>query len=136
MSLQSPSFLSGMFRARVRQRRFTGRMIERYRRQMLERLIRDSRQRVPFQAQRLRGVDPDRVEMGRIPPTGKEEMMARFDETIADAAVSLEEVLALDEDSRLELAVLRGRYVASKTSGSSGVPSWTVHSTRDWAITR
>src|SRR5690606_36192412 len=132
MSLQSPSFLSGMFRARVRQRRFTGRMIERYRRQMLERLIRDSRQRVPFQAQRLRGVDPDRVGPGRSTPTSREELKARFDERIADAAVSLEEVLGRDEDSRLELAVLRGRYVASTTSGSSGVPAWTVHSTRDW----
>jgi phenylacetate-CoA ligase len=136
MNLQSRAFLDAMLRARIRQRRFSGRMIERYRRQLLSRLVQDARQRVPFQSERLRGVDPDDVDLTRIPPTGKEEMMSRFDETIAGRVVSLEEVLRLEDDQSLELAVLKGRYVASKTSGSSGTPSWTVHNTREWALTR
>lgn len=137
MHLQSRTFVSEMLRARIRQRRWTPGMIQRYRHRLLAQLIHESQQNVPFQRDRLQGIDPDHVDLSRIPPTSKTEMMARFNETIAGGGVSLKEVLELDEDPHgLELAVLKGRYVASKTSGSSGAPSWIVHNTKDWAKTR
>ena len=137
MSLRPLPFVTEFLRARVRQRIWSEDRRARYRRRLLAKLVRESQQRVLFQQQRLRGVDPNHVDLSRIPPTSKTEMMDRFDETIADGGVSLEEVLRLDEDPHgLELAVLKGKYVASKTSGSSGAPSWIVNGTTDWARTR
>lgn len=137
MSLQPHAFVHELLRARIRQRRATTGRLEQYRRVRLARLLRDARWNVPFQRNRLQGIDLDQVDLERIPPTSKEEMMEHFDDTIAAGAVSLEEVQKLDEDHQdLELAVLRDRYVATKTSGSSGVPSWIIHGTDDWARTR
>ncbi len=64
-------------------------------------------------------------------------MMAYFDETVADGAMKLAELHRLDDDPRAtELPVLHGKYLVSKTSGSSGKPSWVVQSGQDWARVR
>ncbi|MFO1315386.1 MAG: hypothetical protein U1F58_07255 [Burkholderiales bacterium] len=121
----------------VRDRRNSRRAFESRRDRSLRALLRHARQRVPFQRSRLAGVDLDDIRLDAIAPTTKTAMMASFDETIADGVVSLAEVQATEDAShRLELPIVRGRYLVVKTSGTSGEPSWLVCGLTEWAILR
>ena len=63
--------------------------------------------------------------------------MENFNDTIADGVVELSDVLEKDVEPDVPvLPVVNGRYLASKTSGSSGEPSWIVQSLREWSIQR
>ena len=137
MDISSLTFFATILCTLGRDRRNSRKEIESTRDRRLRSLVLHAREHVPFQRSRLTNVDHKNIRFSDIPPTDKHEMMAAFNETIADRAVTLDEVLATDVGPhRLELPVIRGKYIAVKTSGTSGKPSWTVTGMRDWARLR
>lgn len=137
MRVRRLTFFEFIMRSLWRGRRNSWRAFTAYRDRSLRELLQHARERVPFQTPRLAGVDLDRIRLEAIPPTDKTAMMAAFDDTIADGAVTLDDVQRTEvESSSRELPVVKGKYLAIKTSGSSGKPSWLVCEMRDWGILR
>lgn len=88
----------------------------------LRALVRHAAAASPFYRDKYRGIDPDRFALGDLPPTSKSELMADFDRTVTDPAVTragLERFM--DEPANADRLFLE-RYVASHTSGSQGQP--------------
>ena len=134
MALPSVTFHASLHRALWRDRRNSRPLIQSHRDRSLKFLLRHARLHVPFQRARLSGVDLQDIRLEDIPPTDKTEMMASFNQTIADGAVTLDEVLRTDSDPhQLRLPIIRGKYIVVKTSGTSGKPSWLVCEMGDWA---
>lgn len=136
MPLHSITFFGFTFRAILRDRLNSPRIIEAYRDQSLKSLIRRARQTVPFQRERLAKINLKDIQLEDIPPTTKSAMMESFDETISNGVVTFDEVVATDHGHRMELPIIRGKYIAVKSSGTSGKPAWMVSGLRDWAILR
>jgi len=136
MPLHSITFFGFTFRSILRDRLNSPRIIERYRDQSLKVLLHRARQNVPFQRNRLARIDLRAIELADIPPTTKSAMMESFDETISKGVVTLADVVATDHGHQMELPIIHGKYLAVKSSGTSGKPAWMVIGMRDWAILR
>jgi phenylacetate-coenzyme A ligase PaaK-like adenylate-forming protein len=103
--------------AAVRERRF-------------RRLLKAAMASSPFYAQLYRGLDPDRCALEDLPPTNKAQLMARFDETVTDRAVTRAALQAFVDDPDNEGRPFLGRYAVSHTSGSQGQPMLLVQPMR------
>lgn len=137
MPYHTITFYSYAFRALLRDKLNSKRLIDSYRGRCLKSLLQFSRNHTPFQRDRLTNVDLNDIDLEAIPPTTKSVMMESFNATIAKGAVTLEEVLASDtNNSRIELPILHNGYIVHKSSGTSGKPSYMVCGIRDWAILR
>lgn len=136
MPLHSITFYGFLFRSLIRDWRNSATAINSYRDQSLRSLLHYARQDVPFHRERLAHVDLNNLQLDQIPPTTKTAMMESFDQTISKGVVTLADVLATEQEHRLELPIIRGKYLAVKSSGTSGKPGWMVFGLRDWAILR
>ena len=130
------TFFAFLLRTMWRDRQNSRRTFDAYRDRSLRTLLHYARQNVPFQTERLANIDMRKICLQQIPPTTKTAMMESFNRTISNAVVTLDEVLATDHGHRLELPILHGKYIAVKSSGTSGKPAWMVSGLRDWAIVR
>ena len=98
-------------------------------------LLRHAYRHSPFYQRRFRGLDLDRCSLGDLPPMGKKEMMANYDEVVTDRRVrrqTLERFMA--DPANLGRRYL-GRYIPSHTSGSQGQPALIVQEPRGVATT-
>jgi hypothetical protein len=89
----------------------------------LRALLRQAKLRSPFHAERLAEVDPDRVgldDLAALPIMTKAEMMAAFDEVVADPRLSRSLVEAHLAATTTEPTELLGEYVVLASGGSSG----------------
>lgn len=136
MPLHSITFFAFLFRSLLRDRLNSGGRFNAYRKSSLRTLLHYARQDVPFQRQRLARVNLSQIRLEEIPPTTKTAMMDSFNETISKGVVTFDDVLATDSGHRLELPIIRNKYIAVKSSGTSGKPAWMVCGLRDWAILR
>jgi phenylacetate-CoA ligase len=136
MPLHSITFFGFTFRSILRDRLNSPRVIDAYRDQSLKVLLSRARQNVPFQRDRLARIDLRAIQLEEIPPTTKTAMMESFDETISRGVVTLDDVLATDHGHQMKLPIIHGKYLAVKSSGTSGKPAWMVIGLRDWAILR
>jgi hypothetical protein len=87
-------------------------------------------ERSPFFRRKYHGIDLARLELARLPPCRKEELIAHFDETVTDRRIhrnELEQFLA--HPGNLGRWYL-GRYAVSHTSGSQGPPMLIVQDHR------
>jgi phenylacetate-coenzyme A ligase PaaK-like adenylate-forming protein len=84
----------------------------------------------PFYAEKYRGLDGERVALADIPPTNKAELMADFDRTVTDRAITREGMVRFLEDPANLHAYYLGKYVACHTSGSQGQPMLLVEDRR------
>ena len=130
------AFLKTLVSAKRRDRRFGLDEFNRVQRERLVRLIAHARSRVPLHADRLSDVNPHTCHLRDLPTIDKQTMMERFDETISDRAVTLREVEPFTEDHRAGVPWLNGRYLISKTSGTTGDAAWFLNDGRTWAIQR
>ncbi|HXG12825.1 MAG TPA: hypothetical protein VNK04_23915 [Gemmataceae bacterium] len=96
----------------------------------LRRLIAWAKAHSPFHAERLRGVDPDRFELRRLPIMTKAEMMEHFDRLLTDRSLKREELEAFISDPGRLGQFYRDRYVITRTSGTQGVPALIVQDRR------
>jgi phenylacetate-coenzyme A ligase PaaK-like adenylate-forming protein len=82
----------------------------------------------------LAGGDPARVPLSALPPTGKQELMSRFDDGVADPALQLPELRAFLADRTALGQAFQGRYAVWESSGSTGEPGIFVQDARAMAV--
>lgn len=110
--------------------------LEAYRRQELRRLVRVAKDLSPWHRKRLSGVDPDEVDestLDELPVMTKDDLMANFDEIVADDRLRLDVV----EDHLGSLtgdAYLFDRYHACASGGSSGRRGVFIYDWEGWAV--
>src|SRR4051812_24417170 len=67
-------------------------------RRRLRALVRRAVEGSAFYREKYRGLDPDRVHLPDLPPTNKSELMANFDQTMTDTAVTQAGLLRFMDD--------------------------------------
>lgn len=90
----------------------------------LRRLVGHARSHSQFHAERLKGIDPDRLnleDLATLPAMTKAEMMARFDATMTNPGLTLRLVEQALEATADVPTPLLDRYFAFASGGSSGV---------------
>jgi phenylacetate-coenzyme A ligase PaaK-like adenylate-forming protein len=97
------------------------------RRRRLQSLIAHARTASPFYARLYRGIPLHGAGLTELPPVGKPELMAAFDEWVTDPAVTRVGIDAFMSDpSRVGTPYL-GRYFACTSSGTTGHPGVFIH---------
>lgn len=99
----------------------------RLRRRRLAALVADVRRRSPAYARRWKGL-PERVEDPAVlPPVTKEEMVAELGDWLTDPAIRPEALAEFTADPANVGRPFLGRYLVSRTSGSTGGSALVVH---------
>jgi phenylacetate-coenzyme A ligase PaaK-like adenylate-forming protein len=88
--------------------------------QRLRELVRFARERSPYYARHYRGLPRDPA-LHELPPAGKRDLMAHFDDWVTDRAVRREAVERFVATRAVGSRLLE-RYVVFQSSGASGVP--------------
>jgi phenylacetate-CoA ligase len=102
--------------------RWSAEKVERLQRKRLHRLVGMAIDRSPFYREKYRGIDRNRFDLSQLPPCGKNELMAHFDEMVTDPQVKQAEVERFLENPENLGRWFLGRYAVSHTSGSQGQP--------------
>ena len=102
--------------------RWSAEKVERLRRKRLRQLVGLAMDRSPFYREKYRGIDRNRFQLSDLPPCGKKELMAHFDELVTDPNVRQSEVERFVADPENLGRWFMGRYAVSHTSGSQGQP--------------
>src|SRR3954452_18566141 len=84
--------------ARKRGRLLAPERIARIREGRLRSLVRHAVRGSAYYREKYRGIDPDRFELEDLPPTNKAELMADFDRTVTDPAVTREGLVRFMDD--------------------------------------
>lgn len=84
-------------------------------------LIRYVRKHSRYYAKRYSGL-PENITLQQLPPVTKSELMANFNDWVADPAITIESVKEFVSDMSSIGHLYLGRYAVSTTSGSTGVP--------------
>lgn len=97
--------------------------LRRQRTEALQALLRRARERSPWHARRLRGIDLASMtedDLGRIPPMTKRDLMEHWDEIVTDPRLSLARCEGFLADHPDEPRDLDERYFVLASGGSSG----------------
>lgn len=107
--------------------------IARRRNTRLQALVRHARTSSPFYRHLYRGLPPGPVALASLPPVGKPQLMAAFDDWVTDPRITLHGVEAfLADPTRIGQPYL-GCFVCT-TSGTTGHPGILVHDARAAAV--
>ena len=99
----------------------------------LQSLLRDAVAGSPFHARRLAGIDPaevDPTDLSALPVMTKAQMMDELDDVLIDRAPTRAEVEETLAETGDEQRVMRDRYIAFTSGGSSGVRGVFVYDVR------
>lgn len=96
-------------------------------------LLDGARRHTRLHAQRLHGLAAD-APLAALPVLAKDELMAQFDDGLADPALSLRLVQEFAADPELIGTPLLGRYTVWESSGSSGSPGLFVQDAAAMAV--
>lgn len=131
MSLMA--FVASAVGALWRERRYDAARMQAAQQRRLRDLLLWAREHTVLGAERLAGLDLHVPDLTAIPPITKAELMARFDDSVADGALSLDEVRRFTEARDQVGQALRGRYICATTSGTTGRVGYFVSDTRSWS---
>ena len=112
------------------------RQLATHQREQLRALLATARERSPFHARRLAGINPGRFELGQLaelPVMTKEQMMASFDELLTDRQVTRAQAERHLAACAHDPGLLDGRYVCLASGGSSGVRGLFVQTAEEYA---
>jgi phenylacetate-CoA ligase len=126
-------FLGSAVACLWRERRHRRDEMLRARERQLHTLLRHARETTPFWRERLAWSDPSRLALEDIRPVTKDEMMSRFEDTIAERAVSLAEVEAFTRNRQNVARPYKNRFMIATTSGTTGRVGYFVTDVRAWA---
>ncbi|MDR3120866.1 MAG: AMP-binding protein [Clostridiales bacterium] len=93
-----------------------------YRRKQLQRIVRYAKAHSPLFADLYAGLDDD-FKLSDLPVTTKNELKERFDDWVTDRTVTLDGVLGFMKDLDNNGKLFLGKYLAFRTSGSTGSPA-------------
>lgn len=102
-------------------------------RRRLAALLGHARRHTRLHAERLQGL-PDDAPLAALPVLNKTSLMARFDDSVADAALTLAEVRAFTADPARVGTPLLGRYAVWESSGTSGLAGLFVQDAEALAV--
>jgi phenylacetate-coenzyme A ligase PaaK-like adenylate-forming protein len=102
-------------------------------RQRLADLLHHARRHTRLHAERLRGL-PDDAPLATLPVLDKATLMARFDDSVADPALTLAVVRDFVADPLRIGTPLLGRYAVWESSGTSGRPGLFVQDAQAMAV--
>ena len=96
--------------------------IEAVQRKRLGLLVRFARERSPFYQKLYADIGND-FSLTDLPPVGKPELMAHFDDVLTDRSITMERIDAFTQDLENVGRMIDGKYLVFKTSGSTGNPA-------------
>jgi phenylacetate-CoA ligase len=96
-------------------------------------LLQAARARTRLYRERLRGL-PDDTPAAAVPPVSKRELMARFDDAVADPHLSLPALRAFTADPARAGEAYLGRYMVWESSGTTGEPALFVQDAAAMAV--
>jgi phenylacetate-coenzyme A ligase PaaK-like adenylate-forming protein len=91
-------------------------------RRRLEFLVRYAVRHSPFYRRKYAGISLDRLQLADLPPVGKPELMAHFEDVFTERHFRARDVQGFMADPRNVGTYYEGRYALSHTSGSQGQP--------------
>ncbi|MBR4224066.1 MAG: phenylacetate--CoA ligase family protein [Oscillospiraceae bacterium] len=95
----------------------------------LERLVRYARENSPYYRRILDGTGDD-IHLSELPVTTKPELMGVFDDVVTDRGISMERIDKFTDDIDNVGRLIDGKYLVSKTSGSTGSPAVVLYDKR------
>src|SRR5262245_54746262 len=127
-------FLASAVGCLWRERLWDAEKMRAHQRARLIAMLEHARATTPIWRERMAGLDPtDPGALTKLAPITKSEMMARFDETIANGAVTRAEVEKYTEDRTTVGRLFKGELMLSTTSGTTGRVGYFVTDRRAWA---
>lgn len=124
-------FLGAAIGCLYRERRLSPERMKAVQRARLAALLAHAKATTPIGAERI--ADPDPSKLADIAPISKAELMARFDETIANGAMTLEQARRFTSDPSTVGTLYDGRFVVATTSGTTGRVGYFVTDKNAWA---
>ena len=88
----------------------------------LKKLVRIAKEKSPFYRNLYADIGED-FHLSDLPPVGKPELMARFDEVLTDRTITMARVEDFTRDPDHIGRMIDGKYLIFKTSGSTGNPA-------------
>ncbi|MEV4222109.1 hypothetical protein [Nonomuraea sp. NPDC049725] len=98
-------------------------------------LVTWARTHSPYYRCLYRDLPADAADLALLPPTGKRELMAAFDDWVTDPAVTLAQARAFADDPARIGRPFAGRYTLSTTSGTTGTHGIFLQDARATAVT-
>lgn len=127
------AFMGSAVGALWRERRYDATRMQAVQAARLSAILAHAKATTRLGAERLADVDPARPDLTKVRPIGKAELMARFDDSIADRALTLADVRGFTADRDQVGHTLDGRFVCATTSGTTGRVGYFVTDARAWA---
>jgi phenylacetate-coenzyme A ligase PaaK-like adenylate-forming protein len=93
----------------------------------LREMLRHAIKKSPYYRERLRGIDIERCAVTDLPTLTKEGLMENFDRIVTDPRLKSADLTTWLSDTKNLPKLYLDRYIAAKSSGSSGVYSIGVH---------
>lgn len=124
-------FLGAAVGCLYRERRLSPERMAEVQRARLAALLAHAKATTPLYAERIEDPSPDHLD--RIEPITKPELMARFDDSIANRALTLEQARVFTEDPANVGRLYDGRFVVATTSGTTGRVGYFVTDRDAWA---
>lgn len=124
-------FLGAAAGCLYRERRLSADRMAEVQRARLAALLAHAKATTPIWSERIDDPSPD--QLARIAPITKTELMARFDDTIAHRAMTLEQARAFTEEPSNVGKLYDGRFVIATTSGTTGRVGFFVTDRDAWA---
>lgn len=117
-----------------RERSNSQQAINRVRKQRLSTLLAHAKSSTPLWTERLAKIDPrDPHALAGVRSITKDEIMSRFDDSIAFGAMNLDEARAFTRDRKRVGDLYRDQFMVATTSGTTGRVGYFVTDARGWA---
>lgn len=122
------------FRFRRQVKRWTREQLEADRSRRFRDLVQFAVRRSPYYADLFarHRLSPDTVTLDQIPPLTKPMLIEHFDRIVTDPALTTARVADFLARNPDPTKLLDDKYYVIRTSGTSGVPSYTAFSIREW----
>ena len=109
--------------------------IRRLQQARLSELVEFARSASPYYRRLYREVPETFTDPRQLPPVGKRDLMANFDDWVTDPHITLAQLKSEQLADLSQLGSLfRGRYLVVTTSGSTGEPAVLIHDRYSWVV--
>lgn len=103
-----------------------------YQAKQLRRLLRHAKNTVPLYRDLYRDIDVDNCSLQQLPTVTKPLLLSRFADSVSGEPIDIQEVEAFSRRDHDTKQLLRGRYIVSTTSGTTGRVGYFLVREDDW----
>jgi phenylacetate-coenzyme A ligase PaaK-like adenylate-forming protein len=132
--LDTLDFVKSAVGCLYRERKRSHALTDRVRRERLARLLEHAKSSTPLGRDRLGKIDPrDPFALAGIKPITKDEIMSRFDDSVAHGELTIEEARAFTKSRERVGDLYKNQFMVATTSGTTGRVGYFVTDARSWA---